>query len=365
MLFAIRFVSPWLSLLLVSPSLVSAQEVDPAAVERREALHRGGVDTPLQLYPVRLLGRTDVAAAEALGLVLERQGMPDLALAEAPFDAGDADWAAIPARFAAHVRKAAAPGAAPRAALYAEFLGDPKQGPTEVRFVVVAADGEVVLMDRQLPTDAAFRRTAGRDPDPLGCARLVADRLFTLADWQLVAGGVRDGKFAARWQQKSGLPDRAERAAIEQRLVVLRRDLAIARVAVLPSLWTGTEPADAAQLAAKVAEALGCKAAVGGDTRLTAPATANQQQRLWGLAKALQQTQRQQPLDADYVLVVDAGLAPGGKSGFVDVVVVDRAGAIVLADFQNDQHTAFRQRRPQGLADAEAVAIDRLRTLLR
>ena len=65
------------------------------------------------------------------------------------------------------------------------------------------------------------------------------------------------------------------------------------------------------------------------------------------------------------VLAVDIGLAPGGKAGFVDLVVVDRAGAVVLADFQNDQHAAFRRRAPTDLATAEAVATDRLRELLR
>jgi len=94
-------------------------------------------------------------------------------------------------------------------------------------------------------------------------------------------------------------------------------------------------------------------------------ARCHEQQRLCSLAKALHQAQQQQPVDADYVLVADIGLAPGGKSGYVDVAVVDRAGAVVLVDFQNDQLPAFRRRAPEDLAAAEAVATERLRALLR
>lgn len=354
---------------LFLPSLVlacgAAPKQDPAPDSRLVAVQRAGLAAPLTLFPVRVLGRPDTNVAEALGLVLERQGMSDLQLASAPFVAEDADWATLPTRFAAHVQAQAKVEGAPRASLYAEFLGDQKQGPTEVRFVLVDALGEVVLIDRQLPGDAAFKRTAGRDPDPLGCSRLCAERLFELVGWRPVAGGVRDGAFARRWQQKSGLPDRAEREAMAQRLAVLRRDLTAASFVVLPTLWSGDEQADTDRLARQVAQELGCKSAVAGARRLAVAATSNQQQRLWSLAKALQQAQQQQPVDADYVLVADVGLAPGGKSGYVDVVVVDRKGAIVLADFQNDQWPAFQRRAPKDLAAAEAVATDRLRALLR
>lgn len=361
------------SLSMLLAACAAAQPADrpllPAAADpTRQPLERllqSGVATPLTLFPVRVLGRASTDVAEVLGLVLERQGMSDLQLAPAAFEVGDTDWLALPTQFAAQVRATAAAASPARASLYAEFLGDPTQGPTEVRFVLVDGAGEVVLVDRQLPADAAFRRTAGRDPDPLGCARLVAERLFELAGWRVVPGGVADGVFARRWQQKSGLPDRAERAAIERRASALREQLATARFVVLPTLWSGAEVVDTDRLAAQVVAALGCKSAVAGTHRLATAATANQQQRLWSLAKELQQFQQQQPVDADYVLVVDIGLAPGGKAGFVDLVVVDRAGAVVLADFQNDQHAAFRRRAPTDLATAEAVATDRLRELLR
>ena len=86
---------------------------------------------------------------------------------------------------------------------------------------------------------------------------------------------------------------------------------------------------------------------------------------LWDLAKALQKAQQASPVDADYVVAIEAAVDVGGAHGFVNLVVVDRAGACVLADFQNDQHPTWKKHAPKGLVDAEKVAADRLRERLR
>src|SRR5687768_13020992 len=122
------------ALLLTLPmlgGLVAAQDpgADAAAV-RRKALGEAGIGTPLTLYPVRVLGRPSSEVADALGLVLEHSGMAELQVAERAFDPAGADWDAVPALFAAHVRQEkAAPDAAPRHSLYAEYLGEPRRGP--------------------------------------------------------------------------------------------------------------------------------------------------------------------------------------------------------------------------------------------
>lgn len=352
-----------------SSSPLGAQEPDPAREGRRQALQRAGVAAPFVLMPVRVLGRADANIADVLGLLLERQGMSDLEVAGKPFEPGDAAWDQLPAKFAAHVKDSAPAAGGKRHALYAEFLGDPRQGPSEVRFVVVDGDGEIVLVDRQRPADAAFRRTAKKDPDPLGCSRLVADRLFELAAWQPVPGGVRDGRFAAKWDQKSGAPSRVEREAMQKRLDLLKARCLEASFAVQPPVATGggegPPGADVARFAALLTERLGGKPFAAAAAKLTVPAGGNQQQHLWDLAKVLQKAQQASPVDADYVVAIEAAVDVGGAHGFVNLVVVDRAGACVLADFQNDQHPTWRKQAPKGLADAEKVAADRLRELLR
>lgn len=357
---------PTLFLLTLGAASCAAQDPAPGSGQAPnpllQAFQQGGLRTPLTLWPVRVLGRADAQVADVLGLVLEQQGLADLDATAGSFDAADTPWEQVPARFAAHVQSSARPGMAKRYALYAEFLGDPKKGPTEVRFVVVDPDGAVVLVDRQTPADAAFRRTAGRDPDPLGCSRLVADRLLALVSWQAAPDSVTNGAFAARWEQKAGGPSRREREAMAQRRTVLQQDLAKARFVVQPTVWDG-KASDPKPLVGLLQQQLGVGAVQAGAAQLQVAATSNQQRRLWDLAKALQKEQREHPVDADYVVVVDAAVS--GKSGFVDVVVVDRQGEFVLADYTNDQHQAFQKRAPKAVADAERVAVDRLCELLR
>jgi len=348
------------------PSL--AQQPTPGGnAERRAQLQQAGVGATFTLWPVRLLGRTNDNVADALGLVLEKQGMASLATAGSAFDAKELAWDAIPAAFGAHVKANAQKAGVPAGSysLYAEFLGDPEHGPSEVRFVVVDAAGETVLVDRQTKSEATFRRTAGADPDPLGCAACVGERLFELAGWQKVAGGVRDGRFAAMWEKKSGAPDRKERAAMQQRATALREALASTDVAVFAPVWMKADELDAARFAAAVKQGLSCKEATAASGSLAVAPSPNQQKRLYDLAAAVKTQLQKQPIAADYAVAVELGFDAAGKSGFANVVVLTKTGDLVLADFQNDQHALWKQHAPKTLADGEKLAVAMLARALR
>jgi hypothetical protein len=344
-----------------------AQEPASGGADRRAQLHQAGVGASLTLWPVRVRGRTNDNVADALGLVLERQGMASLATASAAFDAKELAWDAIPAAFGAQVKANAGKAGVPAGSysLYAEFLGDPKQGPTEVRFVVVDGAGELVLVDRQTPTDSTFRRTAGADRDPLGCAACVGERLFELAGWQKVAGGVRDGRFAAMWEKKSGAPDKKERAAMQQRAKAMRDGLAGASVAVFAPVWGKADDVDGARFAAAVKQGLACKDATAVGAGLVVAPSANQQKRLYDLAAATKAQLQQQPIGADYAVAVELGFDAAGKAGYTNVVVLTKAGELVLAEFQNDQHALFQEHAPKNLADGEKLAVAMLARALR
>lgn len=352
--------------LAFSAIALSAQEpADGKALQH--ALHVGGVKTPLVLHPIRLLGRPSAQVDEALGLVLETQGMSDLEIAAAAFESPkDTKWEDVPLLFGAHVAKLGG-DAAKRHHVYAEFLGTPKTGPEEVRFVVVDGAGHVVLVDRQTPADRDFQRTAAKDPDPLGCSSLVADRLFALADWKKAPGSVRDGKFGKGWKERSGVPDTAEFAAMKVRLTALREGLATARIAVLPTLANGGhDAASAARLAEALGKALGCRAeAVADGAKLEVAPGSNEQKRLWGLARALKGSLGKAPVAAaDYALVADLGVDAEGKHCYLHLALTTAAGEFVVVDFQNDQSPAVQKAMPQTLADAEALLVARLGTLL-
>ncbi len=351
----------------------TAQEPVPSEqAGRLSRLHEAGVAAPLTLQPVAVLGRPDTRSAQALGLVLERQGMSALDVAATAFAVDpDTPWAEVPARFGAFVRQHAGAGAAPGMHLYAEFLGTPKTGPTEVRFVVVDGHGDVVLVDRQTPQDRAFRRTAGRDPDPMGCAVLVADRLFTLADWQRQPEAVQDGRFARLWRELAGAPDPREVAAMAPRLAAFRDAIRTARIAVLPTLVprslapAGHDPVSAQRLADGLAVRFGGKA-------MLAPAAgnievapdSNEQKRLWDLARGLRAAAPANAAAADYLLVADLGVGGPGPVTWVHIAVCTAAGEYVVVDWQNDQHPMLQRAAPKTVEEAERFVLERLARLL-
>ena len=136
--------------------------------------------------------------------------------------------------------------------------GVPAEATLLTAFARIDGEGRIVLVDRQTPADADFRRTAQKDPDPLGCATLVGDRLFKLADWKKAPGTVRDGKFSKGWKERSGVPDPKEFAAMKDRLAALREGLAKAKIAVLPTLADGGHDAASAARTSRCCSASSC-----------------------------------------------------------------------------------------------------------
>jgi hypothetical protein len=345
-----------------------AAALPPQQQQRLDALHTAGRTSPFVLHPVRVLGRPDARVAEALGLVLEARGMSELEPLPVGFEpAADAAWPDIVVAFAAHAQSAPPRADAPgRHHLYAEFLGTPKTGPTEVRFAVVDAAGRLVFDDRQTPADAAFRRTAAKDPDPMGCATLVADRLFTLARWR-AAPGEAPGRLAERWRQRSGVPDAAEREAMATRLARVRETLAQVRLVVLPTVHAGEQAgASAARLATALGAELGCQAAVHPTPPpLTVTPDSNEQARLWQLARGLRTALAQNPAEGSHALVADIGLDPTTGRGYVHAVLCTASGEFVLVEHRNDQHPEFQRAAPRTLASAERLLTDWLGQRLR
>jgi hypothetical protein len=136
------------------------------------------------------------------------------------------------------------------------------------------------------------------------------------------------------------------------------------RIAVVPTLSAANEGAAAEHLAGLVHEALGCTTVVLSTWIAPLSPSSNQQQRLWGLASALRTTLAAHPVDADYVVAAEVGLAARGP-GFVNFVLTTRTGDVAIADFQNDQHADFQNLAPKTVADAERLIAARLVTRMR
>jgi hypothetical protein len=338
---------------------------DPAQAARLQSLRTSGRKAALTLYPIQVRGKPSREVADVLGLLLEKYGMEQLEAVDTPFSPpADTPWEQMPARFGEFL--AQQPPASDYV-LYAEYLGEPKTGPTEVRFLVADAAGNLVLSDRQTRADTDFRRTAARHPDPMGCSVLVAERLFSQLGWHK-SRGAAEGKFARLWAEKSGTPSAAERSAMKKRADELKAALAGARISVYATLVSNApDTGSAARLAGLIQERLGCQTSVAQTpVPIKLQPTSNEQKRLWDLARAFREHLRTTPPEAGYALMAEYYVDPsGGPAGAVHLVLCDVSGQWVIVDFQNNHHEDFQRAAPRTVEDCDALAVQRLGRYLR
>ena len=346
---------------------LEAQSKSSDAPQRLKTMETEGPKAALTLYPVQVLERPDRNVADALGLILEKFGMENLDSVDSAFvpQAGRS-WDEVARDFAEFVKQSPPKSAY---ALYAEYLGDRQRGPTEVRWVVTDVAGNLVLTDRQTPNDADFKRTASRDPDPMGCSVLVAERLFSQLHWKKTSGAPKaDGKFARLWAEKSGTPGEQERAGMKERMTQVKAALKTASIGAYPTrIGNISDAASAARLATGIPKELGCQAiAVDNPMTTSIAPTSNEQKRLWDLARAFRAHVRSNPPKSDYALLAEFLFDPAsGEAHSVHFVLCDKAGEWVLVDFQNNQQDDFRRVAPKSVEDCERLTVDRLVRILK
>lgn len=352
------------ALLVFGVNPLPAQEPagkDSAQIERLAKLKKCDPNVSLALLPVQIQGKPNRLVADVLGLAAESYGMNNLDALDTEFvPPADATWEQVPVHLAEFLKKNP-----PKSeyVLYAQYLGNPDSGPTEVRFVVTDAAGNLVLADRQTKQDEDFKRTAAADPDPMGCSALVAERLFSRLGWQKVEGKPH-GKFARKWAEASGMPSDAEQTAMEQRTAKLKADVKTAQIAVY-STCIGEEHSteSAARLAVSAAQQLGCKAVkVDRQVSFQRQPTGNEQKLLWDLARAFRDYLRANPADSNYAMLAEYFINPAGgqMAGAVHFVVCEKSGNWVLVDFQNSTHEDFQRIAPKSVEDCDRLAVERL-----
>lgn len=340
-----------------------AETPDAARLSR---LQSSGLDARILIFPARVLDRADANVADVLGLVLENHGLMSHDVVDVAFDTKTpSDWDATMEAFKAFIANSKLKG---DYALYAEYLGTPKTGPTEVRWVLTDTAGAVVISDRQTPDSRDFKRIAARDPDPMGCSMLVAERLFSTTGWKKTHPDANNpGRFARKWAEKSGLPDAAERRKMDERLKLLNSKRKTAVIEVYPASVNGAaDPAVAKSLADDFSMSVFPKSEfcrVTADVKL-APSS-NEQKRLWDLARAFREAVRKSPPEGDYAVIAEYIVSKEGKPAHsVHVVICDKSGEWVLVDMQNNQHDDFKSVNPITPEDCNNLLIRRLNRLL-
>jgi hypothetical protein len=339
---------------------------DSAQAERLAKLKKSDPDAvSVALLPVQIWFKHPMIishkVADVLGLVCESYGMNNLDTLDTEFvPPAEATWEQVPAYLAEFLKRSK-----PKSeyVLYAQYLGDPNNGPTEIRFVVTDAAGNLVLSDRQTAQDADFKRTVAADPDPMGCSALVAERLFSRLDWKKVEGKPH-GKFARKWAEASGTPSDEEQTAMKQRLEKLKAGVKTAQIAIYATC-IGEEHSteSAARLATLAAQQFGCKAIkVDKQVSFQRQPTGNEQKLLWDLSRAFRDYLRVNPADSNYAMLAEYFINPAGgqTAGAVHFVVCEKSGDWVLVDFQNSTHEDFQRIAPKSIEDCDRLAVERL-----
>jgi hypothetical protein len=326
------------------PVAAEPQAGTPERQQRLETMKSRGPDASLTILPVRLGGKPWDRVTEAVGFLLEQQGLRNIELGKTAFQPGDKTGMEDAAVSLGEFIKANP--VTTDYALYAEYNGDRQTGLNELRAVVVDKTGAVVWTDRQTPQDEAFKKMEGRDPMTMSV--LLVQRLSPqLGLNEQTAKAAKPGRMAVIMDQRSGLPPANERAALPERQQAMKRALPGATLLVYPARIAGNKGGvpGAANIARLLNQAGLCKAVSSGQPvpLKTSLADPNELKALWDLAREFRDFVRTNPPAADYALCADYAFNPqNAEEGFVHFVVCDRTGEWVIVDMQNSHHSDYR-----------------------
>lgn len=322
-----------------------------------------GKATALTVLPVELAGKSSAQVGEVLATMLERAGMTDVGVNTTEFhppEQGDlGDTAVALATFA----KANPPPT--DYVLFAQIIGSPAKGATEVRGIIVNRKGEVVWKDRQTGEDADFKRM--KPNEPMTACLLVVQRLRGVLDLgDPTSTDAPEGKLMKRWEQKTGVPDESELKAMGERKAAFKSAPPTVTMVVYPVRAGGkSDAAGAIHLAKLLTDAGVARARAASDgPELEIKGDMNEQKMLWEMARGFRGYVQTKTTDADYVLFADylMGNDPAGKAavGGVHFALCDRKGEWVIVDYQNSHHDDFNAIKPKSAEDCDRLVLKRL-----
>ena len=308
--------------------------------------------------------------ATVVGSLLQRADVNDVELAQTEFIPPDgADTTKIADDFGRFVVEHPVET---QYALFAQLVGTPKTGVKAIVTILVDRSGKVILAERD--THETFDKYSNMRPkNPMTCSIFVARRVCKL--WKLPdplrPGTPSDGSMAALLRKESAVPPQAALAAMQERLEAMKRGLAEREVTVYPiHLAKGTAPDCTKQLVDSI-NRRGLFKAVTGTVApgLQVKGSYNEQRVLWGSARALRKFIKNAPPASEYALYVDYGICgpdietpPGMKreAGYVHLILCNKAGELLMVDFQNSHQSDFKKIEPRTCAECNRLALIRL-----
>jgi len=306
--------------------------------------------------------------AEVLGLCLERSGLEDIQVGETAFSSPETD---DPKQIAAALAKTISKTPIKtQYVLYGEIHGTPQTGPKQIYTILIDRTGKVALADRD--DEQTYAQTTDMTPkNPMTCCIFLARKIKK--HWDLddpLRANPPQGKMAERMRLRSGLPPKAEVAAMEERRAALKAKAKKARLTVYPvRISRETDEDCGAALAELLRQERVCQAAVAeADPKLEIGGDPNQAKVLWDTARAFRQYVKDHPPTTDYALFADYAIGRSTSGDvqvrYVHVIVCTRAGDWVVVDLQNSHHDDFQSIGPKSPEQCNRLAVRRLKSYL-
>lgn len=354
----------FMGITLRAPTAFADETSSPAQVQLQEQMKAKGTDASLTILPVRVGGRPFDRVSEALGVLLEQQGLKNIELGTKAYDpAADADLLQLADGLGKFVTENPI---TTDYALYVEYNANLPQLKLEsVRGAIVDKQGAVVI-SRQTTPEELEKLQQGDHPDLMTISVGVAEQIgphFGLNEQ--TAAAAKPGKMAQLMEERSGIPTESERNAVIARAEAMRKAGPARTLLVLTPRVMGkaTQVDSAAALASQINEAKLCVATAALEVTEfhASQRDPNELKALWEFAREVREHVRQHPPETDYVLAADFVFTPmNWERGFVHFVVCDAHGEWVLVDLQNSHHKAYQSIRPVSQDDCDRLLVKRL-----
>jgi hypothetical protein len=324
------------------------------------------------VYPVVIMPSENIPAsipqriAEVVGLLLEKAGMNEIEIAESSFSGPKTDdMSKIADAFGQFVGKQSLKT---EYAIFCQIMAS-DHTITGIRSIVVDKSGKVIFAD--LSDQKAFSESKIKPDEPMTACIFLVNRLGNV--WDLadpMRENAPEGKMAELMRKRSALPPDKELADMNNRLEILKKNIAVSKITVYPiRLWEGSDKTAAVELAKMLNDQKICQAEPSDvELNLKIQGDPNEQKVLWDTARAFREFLRANPPATEYAMLADYGISPASdgkqEAGAVHLIICDHKGDWVLADYQNSHHPDFQSINPKTIEDCNQLAVKRLKKCL-
>ncbi len=235
-----------------------------------------------------------------------------------------------------------------------------------VRGVVVDKEGRRVWASEQKPGEEMFDSV--KPGNPMACCVLLGKCVLPLLVLKPWKEGEGPGPLERQWARRTGVPTKADLAAIEKRGAALKKVGATARITVYPlRLGKKVDVEGAAALVKMINDAKLCTAvAAATGPCLDVKPSRNEMKVLWDMANRFRKHIRKNPPETPYAMYADYMLSSrDGRVMAVHFAICDAKGEWIVVDLQNSHQKDFQTVAPRHVEGCNRLVLKRLEGYLK